>query len=133
MFVDYTTNFNFVLDTTKKQWNLELTHDLSVEILKLYTELILTITATEANNDKSTGKSTLIIYLYPSNNENYLNFSSTYYEVEYEIGSDKLDVTIELSSNQDLENVTPFLISEYLILIYEKQLYISNIIYKFSN
>ncbi|KAJ8977426.1 hypothetical protein NQ317_009679 [Molorchus minor] len=108
----YDTNFDIKYDPYNETWTLSVIDILSEDILKSTSELVLTLIATE-NDNENTGQSTLILTL-PASQDNstseVISFSQVHYSANYSVvgntGAIQMSDVISVKREESISDVS---------------------------
>ncbi|KAJ8940984.1 hypothetical protein NQ318_011717 [Aromia moschata] len=105
----YKANFEITYDTQTSTWKLNVTSPLTDPILKSNRELILTLTATETDND-SIGEAVLVLELPVEGDKLAPRFSHAHYSAKYSVTGDKpivdIDDSVTVVNKDDPSSIT---------------------------
>lgn len=102
---DYSDNFEVIYESNR--WVIHITSSLNDTTLKGYSELVMTLTASQAESE-NTGETVLILKLPTINNETGPKFSKAYYTADYPkegTGVIEFEPTLEFSNIDNMQNI----------------------------
>lgn len=108
MILDYIDNFEITYDEASNSWQMTVIENLEQAILNNNVDLVMTLTATDLNNDEH-GQAVLVIRLPAVNSDDAPKFSSIYYDGTYTGGTEPsviLKDNIAITNKEDFSTIT---------------------------